>query len=479
MCNSKAEGGQRCGCDDSEKRRLRRHNSAALIRNDQAKVTSPASAITYPYSSPSFDHTPTVSEIKAEVDSIRNLKEQWLNLDDKTSPEAQVFVDDMRQQSIVVGAMIVNRAENIYGAHTHQQVEQETYKELAKREAELLEEKATCEEYRQKAKELEKELISFTSDLDAYRRTKNQAESYRDMAAAAQDTYIAEALKRLEREKQILMYRNREQKFLQGQAYLQVVSEIRPLGGEVKILGGKEALVQQLTETVQKLPQDWIQQANTLNPLLVGTLPETGTAQTAYYVPEVEYLGRGKFWHSVQDIKELNKELGVKLPLHKKLTNYAMIRAKENLERVNVADLSTDNREIVKRAKSINEDSNLMHEFLHRVEPTQQGLLLRMEESFLEDRISHTGVRETRVTVGDNSNPVNFYYRDSFATQHAGTDYRKDSNDEPGPSKAWEILSIGAEMTFGGRDDGFQTSSMYTNNDDHYRDFIVGLWASI
>jgi len=454
MCKSKAEGGTRCDCDSSKKRRLRRHNREALNRVAESLPTTPPPFSPAPPAAPVFVTQPTDEDVRQKITEVHELREQWV-CSDLDTLEKQKLADAIEEKSTYVGAMISSI------------VDYETGETDAQNSAQFLRRwkslEAQVEEAVNEVNEAEKEYSNALLNEPDSLLTKQK-----ESALTASQSWLEGRREELKQEEKKLFVEQFDNGSKRGEEILKVLKRFRNFGGEINTKKFKlrskyddKKIFEDFKQSVEYFPSEWIEAQNSeKKPLVVFGYMR---------FPDHNTLG----WYDKNGVERTEVFLSgnYKIPFRKKITDYEYL-AIEN------GDPGGYNSYYQK-----NQRATMIHEISHRMESIQGNLIAALEGAFLERRITDsTGLREASVNtaVGSEKSVVNYNgYRDNFTDIYSGYDYRPTADhNHRGENDAWEILSTGTGAIFGGKNNGLMENSQ-TGADPDFKNFVIGIWASI
>jgi hypothetical protein len=448
MCTSKSDGGKRCGCDNSEARRLRRHNREALNRVDswfsrkRSEESPPAPP--FSYVSPTFGQPVTITEMQQQAAKITGLKSKWKAATD--TAEQQELLTKLKDETVHMGAMVNSMVASQTG---------KTDEEVANdRQAEIVGYQTQIDINESQREESQRQIGLINGKLQQKTISASQAqqdiEDQQKIGRAARDSTIAlEESRRKVNEDNLIIAADR------GAAILDVIRQIRPLADKVKVAGGEAQ--QEYSKMAGVFPEEWLTESENLNTVYTGYTKKEEGNKAGFYLENIDNASPGT-----------RQKLASNFNLQKELNSPGHV----SFIQINLQAGSREYRD----ALPLRVKSTHIHEYVHHLERIQGRLPARLQEEFLRERIS-TGGQEEKVLLHDSRKSA--YYKDSFPAVHAGRDYRN----KPGLSAVtendhWEILSVGAESVFGGANDGFM--NLYRQKADvHYKNFIVGFWAAL
>lgn len=405
MCRSNADGtGRRCNCDSSEKRLLRRRNREAIQSVTLAperppaprpgpRPGPPAAQQVDPATPISITGTPTDEECREQVRTVHELRDEWRTLTEteelgRYSIPARKKMKEIERETRRLGAMVSTVVEA----------------ETGKTDAEYV------QEWEDKVENLRKTV----------------GDSALLQPAASTDGVLA-----------------REYLVKRGDQLRSVMSRIRPLGGDMRVMmteHNEGKLADMHAEMVSYLPSEWVERSNEAPPIEVETAYISG-GQDGFYV-------RGE---SIA----LNKEYVPSPP--------------EDYWWADQGAEAEDNGHY--EFQETISKSTLLHETVHHMEyvnrTTGDGSIIEAEAAFIKRRTTHDGVRDEEETFRSDAD---FKIRpDSFADRYMGREY--DGN-------SFEVLTVGAESVFRGKNGGFM-GLLNSRPDPDTKHFVIGSWLTL
>lgn len=330
MCKTINDGGQRCACDTSKARRLRRHNATAIAHYAKAPTTTSLTQET-PLVEVTLVASPTtaVSPAAVSIEAVKHVQEdisvlkefnygqpnQEVSLSDGSllkTTETEMFLTDASGNLLVYG----DRSEDtLMSVCEHQtRVAGRMINELATQrsgvdfeslnQTEKINVKRLDREFQDAQKEVDKiqeEINQAYEPKSLYDPIKKRLTSHSshgvmniaaregDEAALELQQRFKEADEELKRAHAVGFDANmngtaeaQEQIQKQGEAIKVVLQEVREFGGEVTVdADTKPAAIKIINESVgQVFPTQWLEEANTLTPVEVKM-----TAGRAHYSP--------------------------------------------------------------------------------------------------------------------------------------------------------------------------------------------------
>jgi hypothetical protein len=516
MCQSKAEGGQRCGCDSSPQRRMRRKASDIRTEGQTSPVQSPH-ADTVPVAKTSFQ---SFAELKQ---AIVSLKQEMHNA--PTDPvERSAYDERMEVKMSAIGDAVAAEAEKLAGYDEEAIAEQITEKTRSF-EAELTRTEKILNDSKNKTNIDNHEIVK--EEIEKARR------HYSEYIAQAKQNILTTASKKL------------------SESYIQVIAQIRPTGGEVNLDPQSDPdAVELLNKTVvQNYPTEWIEMHNKFSgeQMRVNNLDEGRPGYIrGYTADEIDFNRyslknlseetiakyQTAFGDKFQEIKYFKKPEGVdnayrilhngkeevfsrlKHGAHKEndgweyraTCNVIETRKYKKIDKTPAAvDMLVkptwvrNSKEVKQPELNIYSLSNLCqdvrgrkidfeaevegiayHEFGHRMEHVFTGnLLARQEKAFLKRRSG-----KTDKTFHDNLHYVNplkagtlpseLYHNGNFVTQYTGREYY-DPNEQ-----AYEVFTTGIQALYAHRYGGLLgNDAEYFQADREHRAFTLGALATL
>lgn len=523
MCRSCNEGGRRCASDSSLKRRLRRKTSQ--VKDTHAPVEPNRS----PEAVEPFNYV-SVDDLKQEAQSIASLTSAPVSEDEK---EQDLIDSQIEARLTALGMAIAGEAEKrvSFDMDKFKEEYDETSEEYETATINLMEALDAVEVLQE-----EIETVKETGDKEKLAQLEDELEAAESSLEKAQtESNRADKEDYLRREKLIS-----ETLSSLSDAYQEVLSEIRPLGGKLNMTEYSNSKAGQLLqETVGNVyPSEWLQQSNQAedgmrvlfkegrshyndeavqSDLAAESYPqfmvEEAEGNYIYHVPEdkafelVERLAGDAGVFDARPVLINNEYCRMVRVPQKTVFNPEVDKVNDDgtpagdgwsLEYyVSPDDLKTVPSEkvwvkasTVKRVKlpelviSSSADKNELkaiafHEFGHRMETVVgNGVIMRQEEAWLRRRTtnSSTGERE------DNSYIYPPLPGGGLVDQEIG---RRNSffhhyvGKEYVTGRHREVFSMGVESLFGGSYFGMLGLNSSVKADKDHRGFILGLLAAV
>jgi len=527
VCKSCAEGGQRCSSDNSEARRRRRRLSEALAANKQTE--RPKS-----YKSVLAADLTTIGSLMEAANSLGEL----LRANPRNSRVEQDKIDSELEIEVTqLGKAIASLAETRTGLD---------FEAIAEKYAkeEPFHTNETKRVFQSAKDEFDKALVAlsdFEADNPSEKKEEKKTEILAHLKASADAARRKYDIAKDAHDKEISRYREYRAILLQvSEAYRNIISEIRPVGGSIDYLSASDPEAQEVIDsTVGKhFPSTWLQDSiDSQKPLYAVSDPGR-----AYYLHEKMFYDAKNLTNNPSDrvrskvmtkyglvpesqLENLESILG---PNAKQLTGrpitidgivYQPVEApildvfdikthpsKDGLpigpgwvyrQHFSLDDsgfVSTDKawvREFNPRQVAIRSTVSVAlnkttiegrgtayHEMGHRMESVvSNGVIMRQSEAFLRRRT-------TDPTTGTRE-PLSAIYESEVGNPFITEVGRKDDfvNDYVGKEYASnehrEVFSVGIEAVFAGTMSALNGLDGRTKKDDDHKGFILGLLAAV
>lgn len=277
MCRDKDHGDRRCNSDTSENRRLRR--KAANARESHTPMVSVKGGLVEP--SPDLA---TIEDIRAEAAEISKL----LSAPVDSSPEVQARIDAENERRVTrLGLAMGEEAERRAG-YDREAIE----REIATPGEEIRELNDEIDALEAKKKFLMRQYSEYSKTDEAkagtdfskgeLERLQNETMEVHRESLIAKNKLPAAKERELERQKQVPV----EAALRLSEAYKSVISDVRPVGGDIATHELTEADAQQLlVNTVGKeYPSAWLKDSSDAGAIVVKS--ENGRAS---YNPQKEH----------------------------------------------------------------------------------------------------------------------------------------------------------------------------------------------
>lgn len=309
MCQTILEGGRRCPCDNSETRRLRKHNTAAKkkfaneIKSQSTKNPSKLSLKTFdkPVSSDHINE-PTMAQVEDFVKNISALRSYMLNIE-----STYFFTDDQKRENVIPSVVFADGTtfetgylaapNHITNQKIQERLEEETIKlgetisNLVTYRTGFTDEfiKETNDKFKKEAKEESETFLADKEKWDNYHKTlwnDDETSSYKYASRMIREAASGnEKAKKWETEyadlnqkyknvfnnlqvaeqgtdpgTQNMLTQNREE-------YLKILKEIRPLGGTINVTNNSQPKAAKIIKEIEQFyPKAWIDDSNAKDP---------------------------------------------------------------------------------------------------------------------------------------------------------------------------------------------------------------------
>jgi hypothetical protein len=512
MCQSKAEGGQRCDCDSSPQRRMRRKASSLRTEGQGSQA-------------PLDENRTSVSEIQFESfeelkQAIASLKKEIRNA--PTDPvERSAYDERMEIKMTSIGMAIAKEAETLAG----------------------YDEEAIAEQIAEKTRGFEKE---FKRDEKILNASKNDT-------SFDNHQIVKEDIEKARRHYNEYIHNAKQEIFTEvnkklSESYMQVISQIRPTGGEVKVDPKSNAgSVELFNSTVaENYPTEWIEMHNNFGglPMILRIPIEDGRAKyvRGYNKNDIQFKNytfknlsedaiskyKNAFGEKFEEVEYFKKPDGIenayrisfdgkeefssREPLIKRGWEYRATCAVINTNKyLNVDGTPAAIDMLVKPvwvkrnnktkqpelnvfpmnamrqiydSKTVDVEAEgagiMYHEFGHRIEHVfPDNLLARQEKAFLKRR---TGKTDTNFhnnlhyvpTIERGTLPPELYHNGNFVTQYTGREYY--DPDEI----SYEVFTTGIQALYAYRYGGLLGyDADYPHADKDHRAFTLGALATL
>lgn len=529
MCRSIEKAGNRknvrcVSCENPDKRRARQNLSYHLNKAKQAVDAESGSVAVLdrdtkesgivdnaPISQKVIDNrVELITKYRNEVQSLT--LEEWTKPHGEYKTTAEVLA--LREKEISsLGAVVSARAQQIAGI--------------------------TYDEAREKLQTLERESDKIYEEIKRLKQERNKVDKdYPDVPRPAEyhekyDALVDESFRATDKFNENgkeLLAEEKRLSTLFAESHRKALSEVRPLGGTVKVIGSTKFIGSSFQNAIDKnIPSDWISRSNELEkPLQVessksrgnyssskvfveyyeeayGSHPEPGyTFRTEDGKPHPEdcrYLGwtqdedemwsgqpveiadhttpmktlangtlapRGRGWKKgkIYEVAGFNQEDMELQEVYYKPMTWTR-RRKEAYPAIQVG-VEAKNGKIANPAEF---ESTSVHEFVHHMEKNNEKLV-SVQNTFYQRRTTNPdGTKMKLVTYGTHDDE--FVREDSFVSTYMGKDYG-----DKAPHK--EVLTTGSEALLTGRYGGLTgVSRTYTKKDTDMLNFVLGSLSTL